>query len=106
MAKYIVTYSLKVKNNENSDLEKILHKISSSCEKIAPTTFVIDSLKTARRIIESLSPVLKIKGNFREEFYTALPAALYDTISEDSVNYDTAKIFIGELRGKATWYCK
>ncbi len=103
MAKYIVTYSLKKNNNENADLEKMLHKLSYFCEKIAKTTFIIDSEKTAKRIIEDLASVLDITDNSKEEFYTALPAALYDTIGADSANYNTDKIFIGELRGKASW---
>ena len=77
----------------------MLHK----SEKIAKTTFIIDSEKTAKRIIEDLASVLDITDNSKEEFYTALPAALYDTIGADSANYNTDKIFIGELRGKASW---
>ncbi len=106
MAKYIVRYALKNRDSENTDLEKILHKISTSCEKIAKATFVIDSEKTARRVMESLASEMNIKDNFMEEFYTALPAALYNTIGADSANYATDKIFIGELRGKAAWCWK
>ena len=106
MAKYIVKYTLKKGNGENSDFEKLINKISSSCEKIAQATFVIDSDKTARRILESLASVLNIKGNFVEEFYTALPSVLYNSIGADSDNFDTDKIFIGELRGKAAWCWK
>ena len=103
MAKYIIHYALKKIDSENSDLEKKIQKVSASCEKIATATFIIDSEKTARRIIEDLASVLDITDNSKEEFYTALPAALYDTIGADSANYNTDKIFIGELRGKASW---
>ena len=84
MAKYIIHYALKKGDSENSDLEKKIQKVSASCEKIATATFIIDSEKTARRIIGDLASVMDIKSNLKEEFYTALPAALYDTIGADS----------------------
>ena len=65
---------------------------------------MIDSEKTANIRISCL--VLNIKGNFVEEFYTALPSVLYNSIGADSDNFDTDKIFIGELRGKAAWCWK
>ncbi len=103
MAKYIIRYALKKGDSENSDLEKKIQEVSASCEKIAKATFVIDSEKTARRIIEDLALVMDIESNLKEEFYTALPAILYDSIGADSMNFQKDKIFIGELRGKAVW---
>ena len=72
MAKYIVKFTPKRGNSENSDLEKLINKMSSSCEKIAPATFVINSEKTVRRIVKSLASRMGNKGNFVEEFYTSI----------------------------------
>lgn len=84
MAKYIVKFTPKRGNSENSDLEKLINKMSSSCEKIAPATFVINSEKTVRRIVKSLASRMGNKGNFVEEFYTAFPATLYDNLGANS----------------------
>ena len=102
MAKYIVKFTPKRGNSENSDLEKLINKMSSSCEKIAPATFVINSEKTVRRIVKSLASRMGNKGNFVEEFYTAFPATLYDNLGANHQNIARKKLFHPCLQNSQT----